>query len=347
MKHCALIIALSAALAQLTQTVSAHGIQYVQYNRDKIPAIVTAAGIATEIIFEDDETIEYSTFGFSSAWESQIVRDHILVFKAKDEQPETNLIVHTNKRDYLFTVISGNNDWKKDPNSSRAVYSMRMTYRDGQSKAALAAKAEAEKVKAEQAKAESILRNRDISPQSGYLHTNYDYRATAYAGDLIPHRMWDNGTLTYIAFKPGTKRGVVYELDHNRKSHLVNQHTEKNGLLVVHGVYQNLIIRLGDDAVEIRRNTQGGRFENDKKTSIDGTVRTVADTAPTAYGANMSNQNLPGRRLSLAPAPTQPATIPASEETAVDKPALETAPASKFTPEIITITAEPNQQSNP
>ncbi len=254
------------------------GIRYVDYNRDKIPNIITAAGIASEIIFEEDERIEYVTFGFDSAWESKIVKDYILVFKAKDEQPETNLIVHTDKRDYLFIVTSGNNDWEKNPNNAGAYYSVRMRYHDGKSKAALAAEEE-----------KGILRNRDISPISSYLYSNYDYRETKNATDIIPYRVWDNGTITFIAFKAGKKRGVVYELDANNKSHLINQHTEKNGLLVIHGVYEHMIIRLGDQAVELRRNNEHGQKENYSKTTVENTTRVTAGNAPIKFESTNSN----------------------------------------------------------
>lgn len=280
-------------LASLFSQAYSKGIHYVEYHRDNIPNIITAAGIASEIILEDDEVIEYATFGFDSAWESQIVRDHILVFKAKDEEPETNLIIHTNKRDYLFTVTSGNNQWTKNPNTSGAYYSVRMIYKDGKSKEALAAKAKIDKESEEQ----GILRNKDISPISSYLHSNYDYRATGNAQDLIPYRIWDNGSITFIAFKPGAKRGVVYELDHNNKSSLINQHTEKNGLLVIHGIYSKMIIRLGDAAVELRRNTVDGTFENEDKTNIDGMMRMVSHDAPTAFKTVPSTPSLGFRRL--------------------------------------------------
>lgn len=264
-------VIVSLFAAAIFSASTAGGIQYITYNSNKIPNIITAAGVASEIIFEDDEVIEYSTFGFDAAWESQKVRDHILVFKAKDMQPETNLIVHTNKRDYLFTVTTGNNDWEKHPDRSGAVYSVRMVYRDAKSKAA------------QQEEKSATLRNREIATQFSYVYTNYDYRATENANNIIPYRVWDNGTLTFIAFKDGAKRGVVYELDDERKPHLVNQHTEKNGVLVVHGVYPQLIVRLGDQAVELRRNEQYGHRENLSKTNVENTTRFTASDAPTKF----------------------------------------------------------------
>lgn len=250
------IIAVTAANLQ-AQTA---GIRYLDYHPDRIPNIVTAAGIASEIIFEED---------------SAVALEHILVFKAKDEQPQTNLLVHTNKRHYVFTITSGNDDWEKDPNRSAANYSLRIRYHDSKSMAAVKAKEQSQE-----------LRHRDIAPPSTYIYTRYDYRATAHAQDIIPQRTWDNGTITFIKFAPSSKRGVVYELQADGKTALVNQHTEKNGLVVVHGVYPHLLIRLGDEAVETRRRDQSGLQENALKTNVPQTVRIVSGDAPNQFNFN-------------------------------------------------------------
>ncbi len=255
-----------------------NGIKYVEYNNNRIPNIVTAAGIATEIRFEEDEKIVYSTFGQNDIWSSEIVKDHILVFKAKAPQPETNLIVHTNKRDYIFTITVGKDDWKKHPNNSGAYYAMRMTYRDKKSMANL----KAQKAAKEAQEKQEILRNRKISLDNPTVYSNYDYRATPNAIDILPLRAWDNGKVTFVLFGKGVKRGVAYELN-NGKTSLVNQHTEKNGLLVIHGVYRNLILRLGKQAVELRRNEQYGQTENNAKTNVDNTLRTIDNNAPSDF----------------------------------------------------------------
>lgn len=265
----------------------ASGIQYVKYHKNTIPNIVTAAGIATEIVFEEDETIKYKTFGFEKAWNSQVVDNH-LIFVPQDSEPQTNLIVHTNKRDYIFTITVGNNDWKKHPNNSGAVYAVRMIYNDRKSMKNLAIKAKKEQQakmrKAMQEKRrKGILRNVDISSLTSVVYANYDYRATQNATNIIPTRVWDNGKITFMSFPNGMKRGVIYELLPNNKVSLVNQHTEKNGLVIVHGVYKKLMIRLGDEAVELRRNELFGKTENYKKTNVIDAQRVVEKNAPIQF----------------------------------------------------------------
>lgn len=263
---------IAALFASLSLPLGAQGIRYIDYHVNNIPNIVTAAGIVSEIIFEPDEIIEYHNFGFGDGWASEVVRDHILVFKAQDSEPQTNLLVHTDKRDYVFTVTVGNNDWTGHPDKSGAVYSLRIRYHDGKTKAAK-----------EAAEKEAVLRDKDISSPDTYLYHNYDYRATPNAADITPVRTWDNGKLTFIAFPRGAKRGTVYELMADGKAALVNQHTEKNGLLVIHGVYPRLIIRLGDEAVELRRNDRAERHENPAKTTVRDTRRIEAQNAPGEY----------------------------------------------------------------
>lgn len=259
--------ALTLWFCVLATSTHASPINYVDYHTDRIPNILTAVGIVSEIIFEEDEIIEAALFGFDDAWESQIVNSNILVFKPKDPEPETNLLVHTNKRHYIFTLTLGNNEWTKSPTTSRAIFSMRMRYSDDKS------------IKTKKANEAKELHNREISGAETYKFSNYDYRATPYAKDITPVRMWDNGTLTFIAFPVGSKRGAIYEIDSAGKNRLVNSHVEKNGLLVVHGVYDHFVIRLDNEAVEIRRNTVGGQRENYSKSNVPATRRSLKDDA--------------------------------------------------------------------
>lgn len=283
------IIVGSLGLCGVNSAIGA-GINYVNYHPDNVPNIVTSAGIASEIVFEDDEEITYYTFGFDAAWETAIAKKNILVFKSKDEQPQTNLLVHTSKRDYVFTVTVGNKDWEHHPDKSGAAYSTRIKYYDNKSIPAQQAKEKAKK-RAEEAKAAAkkreeesqVLRHRNIHDRTIFIYKDYDYRATKNAAPIIPTRMWDDGELTFMKFPVAQKRGTIYELQANGTTALVNQHTERNGLVVIHGVFNHLIIRLGDEAVETRRNDVGGLRENWAKTTVFNTYRNVSSEAPTSF----------------------------------------------------------------
>ncbi|MBQ9725753.1 MAG: TrbG/VirB9 family P-type conjugative transfer protein [Neisseriaceae bacterium] len=222
-----------------------NGIRYVSYDKDRTYTIPTAPGIVSEIIFEDGESVEYHRFGFGAAWESEVTAGgNILVFKSKEYSPETNLLVHTDKRDYVILLVQGNVKWTKHPNNAKAAYSTRFKYFDDDS-----------------AFKTVVTGNRE------FRYYDYDYRATDNAKEITPIQMYDDGTLTYIKFKDGTPRGTIYRLNNKKKPYLLNSHTDKFGKTVIHGVYQHLIIRLDDEAVEIRRNSDKGIRENRRKTT--------------------------------------------------------------------------------
>lgn len=297
------LLALSFWVALQNSAIA--GVRYINYDADAVPTITTAAGIASEIIFEEDEEITYYTFGFDNAWDSAVAQKHILIFKSKDEKPQTNLLVHTNKRHYVFNIVVGNDEWEKDPRKSEANYSVRIRYFDNKSVKALKKKEEVKQAKQreEQRRQESLrLSNRAIDTASTYIYKDYCYRATEHAQPIIPLRMWDNGKITFIRFPPAQKRGTIYELLPNGKTSLINYHTEKNGLVVIHGVYQNLIIRLGDEAVETKRNVQGGLMENLTKTTVPNTMRTTnIHSAPINFRTSADNDKVEIEKTDRAP----------------------------------------------
>ena len=236
--------------------VVVNGIRYVSYDKDKTYTIPTAPGIVSEIIFEDGESVEYHRFGFGNAWDSEVTAGgNILVFKSKDTQPETNLLVHTDKRDYVILLVQGNANWTKHPNNAKATYSTRFKYFDDGT--------------------DMFSGSLNANGVREFRYYDYDYRATDNAQEITPKEMYDDGVLTYIKFKDGTPRGTIYRLDKKKKPHLINTNTDKFGKTVIHGVYQHLIIRLDEEAVEIRRNSDKGIRENRRKTTDNISRREV------------------------------------------------------------------------
>ena len=257
--------------------VVVNGIRYVSYNKDSTYTIPTAPGIVSEIIFEDGESVEYHRFGFGNAWDSEVTAGgNILVFKSKDTQPETNLLVHTDKRDYVILLVQGNANWTKHPNNAKATYSTRFKYFDDGT--------------------DMFSGSLNANGVREFRYYDYDYRATENAQEITPKEMYDDGVLTYIKFKDGTPRGTIYRLDKKKKPHLINTNTDKFGKTVIHGVYQHLIIRLDEEAVEIRRNSDKGIRENRRKTTDNISRREVnpkaSKTPKQAQGNVFSSGNL-------------------------------------------------------
>ena len=91
--------------------------------------------------------------------------------------------------------------------------------------------------------------------------------------------MYDDGILTYISFPNGSQRGTIYRLDAKNRPYLLNSSSDKSGNTIIHGVYQHYIIRVEDEAVEIRRNSDSGIKENFNKTNINNAYRTIRPNA--------------------------------------------------------------------
>ena len=254
-----------------------NGIRYVSYDKDRTYTIPTAPGIVSEIIFEDGESVEYHRFGFGNAWDSEVTAGgNILVFKSKELQPETNLLVHTDKRDYVILLVQGNANWTKHPNNAKATYSTRFKYFDDG----------------------TDMYSGNPDSIRDFRFYDYDYRRTDNAEEITPTQIYDDGVLTYIKFKDGSPRGTIYRLDKKKKPYLLNSHTDKFGKTVIHGVYPHLIIRLDEEAVEIRRNSTKGIRENRRKTTLFGTRRTVE---PKASAKGKSTQNSVSGSLNATP----------------------------------------------
>ena len=231
-----------------------NGIRYVSYDKDKTYTIPTAPGIVSEIIFEDGESVEYHRFGFGDAWVSEVTAGgNILVFRSKTSQPETNLLVHTDKRDYVILLVEGNTNWTKNPNNARATYSTRFKYFDDG----------------------SDMFSGSPDAIRDFRFYDYDYRRTDNAEEITPTQIYDDGVLTYIKFKDGAPRGTIYRLDKKKKPHLINSNTDKFGKTVIHGIYTHYIIRMDEEAVEIRRNSDKGIRENRRKTTDNISRREV------------------------------------------------------------------------
>ena len=237
--------------------VVVNGIRYVSYDKDTVYTIPTAPGIVSEIIFDEDESVEYHRFGFGAAWDSEVTAGgNILVFRSKDPQPETNLLVHTDKRDYVILLVQGNANWTKNPKNSRATFSTRFKYFDYDNASGF----------------KSVVTGNGVRE---FRYYDYDYRATENAQEITPIQMYDDGVLTYIKFKDGAPRGTIYRLDKKKKPHLINSNTDKFGKTVIHGIYTHYIIRMDEEAVEIRRNSDKGIRENRRKTTDFNSRREV------------------------------------------------------------------------
>ena len=90
--------------------------------RTQIVKILGKAGIQSTIEFADDERIENVAVGDSSAWQITPNRRASLLFvKPTTAHSRTNMTVVTDKRTYMFDLVSGEK-------SAAPVYALKFSY---------------------------------------------------------------------------------------------------------------------------------------------------------------------------------------------------------------------------
>jgi type IV secretion system protein VirB9 len=214
-----------------------------EYDPNQVVKIYTAPGNPTLIQFEDDERIVDTPSGMigmgdGKAWSVGPKGSNIML-KPIAKQPDTKLLVVTNKRTYAFDIRSVPDKSGIDP-----TLIVRFEYPD--SKARLA--------KAEAARKDAVSRRLE---QSGGKDGTIQVRNRNYMmrGDeaLAPSQVEDDGRFTYMRFDSTRELPVVYKLLPDGREALTNFHMESDtGTMVLHGTAANFILRYGKAVMAIR-----------------------------------------------------------------------------------------------
>lgn len=91
-------------------------IKEVQYVKDVPIKYVGVYGVESMITFDSDEKIEKIIISDSAAWSTKLLYDNKLLIKPIEENPETNMIIMTNKnRTYHFILHANKIDSISNP----------------------------------------------------------------------------------------------------------------------------------------------------------------------------------------------------------------------------------------
>lgn len=238
-------------------------IQTVTYSKHNVIKVTAQVGKAVIIQFEEDERLEgdSATLGMGDAdgW-NLAVKGHNILFKPLVYQSDTNLIVQTNKRTYVFQ-LSIDNDTKSP------TYVLRFHYPD-------TAKAKADAEKSKNRQAHEVLQG--LHNRLDVVITNDNYWGF---GDkaIKPTALYDDGTFTYFEFNNGKDLPTIYKVLPDGTEALVNKHV-KGHTVVVHEVGQEFVVRLGTAALGIKNQgfNPDGQF-NQLGTSSNNAIRIIKE----------------------------------------------------------------------
>lgn len=227
-------------------------VQTAVYSPDDVYRVQAVVGRTSLIKFPKNETVNEESgliiSGDPDAWElgANLAGNMVAIKPKTDQDPNTNLIINTNKYTYLFEL-----SLVKD--KALMTYALRFTY-------------------PEPIGVKKLVVERDLNPNPCNGVTNRDYQRRGDK-EISPYEAWDNGTFTCFRFPANTPRPVVYQVLPDGSESLVNTRNVQN-ILVVHGVSKAFRFRLNMMVLEVRTRQRLGGFYNYNGTTT-GDIRVV------------------------------------------------------------------------
>lgn len=230
-------------------SASAQVMQQYVYEPGKIYEIRTGLGITTQLELSENETVlDYST-GFSSGWDLNR-RDNVFYLKPNNVDVDTNMMVRTDKREYMFELKVVATDWTALAQAKRAGVQYKVSFEYPNDPAF------------EEAVAAAPAEGRSSAIEPGRTYNfDYSYASRSKTPWLVPVSVYDDGRFTYIEmpdmaqFPTGNFPAVYGRQKRRGEDFVINSTVEKN-TIIVHGTFSYLVIRHGENTVGLRRNTQ-------------------------------------------------------------------------------------------
>lgn len=212
------------------------------YDPTQVVRIEGKVNVQSTIQFGEGEAIENVAIGDSQSWQvTPNRRANLLFVKPLEPRATTNMTVVTNKRTYLFDLVAS-------PGNRTPLYILSFTY-----------PVEVEPVEDGAGEVASANGSPDEGPNAVELAAaNDDYAVLdpttlnfdwAASGDtaLLPERVYDDGTATFLAWPSGQPMPAILVKDHEGTEGPVN-FAVRGDTVVLDVVPSEIILRSGDDA---------------------------------------------------------------------------------------------------
>jgi len=210
MRLCFILLLLATpATAQVRSALSTGDprLQTIQYDANQVVRLRVAARYQLTLIFGSDERVENVAIGDSDAWQTSLNgRRDALFIKPVDANGTTNMTVITDARIYSFELTSTHSPTVDTP------FTVRFSYP--------AATAEQPPI---------------APPEEGR------YRLIG-SRSLRPQAISDDGTHTYIEWRPRQNLPAVFAVDDNGQELLVDGYL-RDGRYVIDAVHPTLLFR--------------------------------------------------------------------------------------------------------
>ncbi|WP_338242884.1 TrbG/VirB9 family P-type conjugative transfer protein [Aurantiacibacter hainanensis] len=212
------------------------------YDPTQVVRIEGKVNVQSTIQFGEGEAIENVAIGDSQSWQvTPNRRANLLFVKPLEPRASTNMTVVTNKHTYLFDLVA-------TPNTRTPLYVLTFTYPvevdPVEDEAGVLASANAAPGEGPNAM-ELAAANDDYAVLDPTL-LNFDWAASGSAA-LLPERIYDDGSATFLAWPSGQPMPAILVKDHEGTEGPVN-FAVRGDTIVLDVVPSEIILRSGDDA---------------------------------------------------------------------------------------------------
>lgn len=249
-RHLFLLSGLGAwLLLAVSGAASAQAIQQYEFEPGRTYEIRTGLGITTQIELSANEKVQDYSTGFSSGWELNR-RENVFYLKPNNVDVDTNMMVRTDKREYIFELKVVATDWTTLEQAKRAgvQYKVAFTYPNDPAFEEVAQAPEVE--------------GQTTGFEAGRPYNfEYSYASRSKTPWLVPVSVYDDGKFTYVEMPdlkqfPTGNFPAIYGRQKRRGDEFVLNTTVEKNTIIIHGTYPFLVIRHGENTVGLRRNTQ-------------------------------------------------------------------------------------------
>jgi type IV secretion system protein VirB9 len=228
------------------------------YDKNKVYPVYTMLGAAILLQLEEDERLNITDtgalgMGDSKAWKLGVQGNGILM-KPQASFPNTNLIIVTNKRTYVFEILTV-------ANGHSPTYVVRFMYPDTEAKQKEERRLQAIKT-AKEARENDLQRANIYSKAKLIFNPNYSWIGSSSKQSsksvtlLKPSAAWDDGRFTHLQYDNAASMPNFYKVLPDGTEALINSNIdpqEKN-TVILQEVVRMIRVRLGEEVIEVINN---------------------------------------------------------------------------------------------
>ena len=255
-------------------------IQCARFDEDQVYRVATMPGRAVLIQLEPGETLmdKGAGIGDAKAWAMSATGNWVML-KPRASQPDTNLMLVTNRRRYTFSLVSVSR-------GQPTTWVLRFEYPDTLAKNATAA------ARRQAAVVAASNSGQSVSVASPAANTAYFMRGNL---ELAPTAAWDDGRFTYFRYTTSRDLPKVFMILADGSEATANFHMEGD-TIVVHATARQFVIRYGDAVLGVRNDgyAPDGRYDA-TGSSVPGAVRLQRGSKGDSPAAGGSDDSSTGR----------------------------------------------------